>query len=214
MSPFHDDSSAKRVAANQRTRERTAFALVDMVISMAIYAMLISICAFWIHATLKYSAKVRSYQRQHQQLTRLSSMLRQDVLECQSMTREGNQLKLGYQNKPSLVYTIEPGGATISRSRVSVDSNGKAQATSIEQFPIANSSVAGWDDSEMPDWIGLVVVNRLDNRLAPGNYPIDSMPETVTPRNDPVTADQFHRGTAVELYVRCGPRQNPGGTHE
>ena len=147
-----------------RRNDRPGFTLMEIMAVMSVGGLMMLLAIAWIGETTKFASRMRSHQRQHDQLTRLGWHLRTDVRLSQSMTIEDDErLVLRGGDGQQIVYSIS--GTTIE-----MEKSGGSQV-SREKFSLATGSMIAWDTSGMPDSIGLIVSRDRDGQLAVNESP-------------------------------------------
>lgn len=128
---------------------RRGFSLIEMTIFISILSVLLLFLISWIGEAMRFSARTRSHQRQHQQLTRLAENFRSDVRMSESMSVDDDQrLVLSQANGQRVVYQIFAEGIEVRKEKNGVDRQ--------EQFLLAENTQIQWDVTGMPDRIGLI----------------------------------------------------------
>ncbi len=144
----------KLAASPERCRSdrRRGSSLVEVMIVISVSATILLTAIGWIHQSFKLARMVKQKQQHHQQLMRLSDQFRQDVRLCRQATSdaEGRWI-LESDEHGKVIYTAED--ALISR----VYQSAETSQTQYEQYPLASGSTLHWDDTELPQWLTLVV---------------------------------------------------------
>lgn len=141
-------------AAHLRSRplRRRGSSLLETMIAVSVSATILLVAIGWIHQSFKLARTVKQKQQHHQQLMRLSDQFRQDVRLCQQVSRDADgRLVLSGEERGDVVYEID--GDVVSRAHLSAD----AAKTHREKYPLVPGSVIHWDDTELPQWITLMV---------------------------------------------------------
>ena len=141
---------------------RRGVSLIQLTLLMPALLGLFLVTAAWIHQTMTFSSNIKKQQSQHQNLTRLASQFRRDVQRCESISMV-NEQQICLQNR-DLTET----NYTVSEHAIQFWQNGAdGQRMRHDQFDLASGSISKFDDTELPDWISLVI-SRLPapNRMA------------------------------------------------
>lgn len=196
-----------RVISN---RCRNGFTLVELLVSVSASALLLSLNGVWIYQTMRYSARVTQRHHDHQNLTRLADEFRDNVRSCQKVeVVNDNEVKLTWRVRgesssdsdasgfvPTASYKID--GVQLLLTKQITKSQSKQ-----ERYALASNTVIGWDDSEMPDAIGLIVsrdpAKIVDRKFYP-DQKIDSA-DVLPVRSTP--PDQL----STLIHVRVSPNR-------
>lgn len=169
-------------------RSPRGYTLIELLLVMSVAVVLMMVNVGWIHQTMKFSSLMKQRQRHHQNLTRLSRDLRDDVRNSKTISMDGeNRLVLKLNDDAIVAYAI-------SATSVEVERLNNETMIARESFELAPESNAYWDTSEMPDWISLVVARGRDG-LA-GQTATESNPTTIA----------MNQG-AADLHVRVRPNR-------
>ena len=164
---------------------RRGVSLIQLTLLMPALLGLFLVTAAWIHQTMTFSSNIKKQQSQHQNLTRLASQFRRDVQRCESISMV-NEQQICLQNR-DLTET----NYTVSENAIQFWQNGAdGQRMRHDQFDLASGSISKFDDTELPDWISLVI-SRLP---APNRF-------SEQPRS---TSDQT---MITELHIRSKPNR-------
>jgi hypothetical protein len=164
---------------------RRGVSLIQLTLLMPALLGLFLVTAAWIHQTMTFSSNIKKQQSQHQNLTRLASQFRRDVQRCESISMV-NEQQICLQNR-DLTET----NYTVSEHAIQFWQNGAdGQRMRHDQFDLASGSISKFDDTELPDWISLVI-SRLP---APNRF-------SEQPRS---TSDQT---MITELHIRSKPNR-------
>lgn len=132
--------------------DRRGSSLIETMIAVSVSATILLVAIGWIHQSFKLAKTVKQKQQHHQQLIRLGDQFRQDVRLCQQASRDADgRLVLRSEEQGDVVYGVDK--ATVSRTNRST----VAQKTHREQYPLVSGSDIRWDDTELPQWITLMV---------------------------------------------------------
>lgn len=157
---------------NLARRQRSAYTLMEMLVVISIVTLLVAINAKWIHASLNFSSRVKQRHRQQLNLKRLGTNFSRDVRRCQKMLVEDRSLRLNSANFQAS-YTIEDDQILLTRKR-------EGKTIFRDRFELGSHVDADWDETEMPNWITLVIRRKQLNH--------------------------GEAGGSVEFFVRTGPR--------
>lgn len=164
---------------------RRGVSLIQLTLLMPALLGLFLVTAAWIHQTMTFSSNIKKQQSQHQNLTRLASQFRRDVQRCESISMV-NEQQICLQNR-DLTET----NYAVSEHAIQFWQNGAdGQRMRHDQFDLASGSISKFDDTELPDWISLVI-SRLP---APNRF-------SEQPRS---TSDQT---MITELHIRSKPNR-------
>jgi len=164
---------------------RRGVSLIQLTLLMPALLVLFLLTVAWIHQTMTFSSNIKKQQSQHQNLTRLASQFRRDVQRCESISMV-NEQQICLQNR-DLTET----NYTVSEHAIQFWQNGAdGQRMRHDQFDLASGSISKFDDTELPDWISLVI-SRLP---APNRF-------SEQPRS---TSDQT---MITELHIRSKPNR-------
>jgi len=131
---------------------RRGVSLIQLTLLMPALLGLFLVTAAWIHQTMTFSSNIKKQQSQHQNLTRLASQFRRDVQRCESISMV-NEQQICLQNR-DLTET----NYTVSEHAIQFWQNGAdGQRMRHDQFDLASGSISKFDDTELPDWISLVI---------------------------------------------------------
>lgn len=164
---------------------RGAFSLMELMVTLTVASALMGVNVVWLHHSMSFSRQMKNRQQHHQQLTQLSRQLRDDVRCCQKVSVNDNELVLESSGK-KITYTIAGNSILLEQQLESA-----ADSVKRERYSFYKHSMAEWDQSELPNWISLVV-----RRL----------PETP----QPVSIDSDAKPEVVDLHVRVAPNRWPG----
>ena len=129
--------------------------MVEAMCSITVSAVLLVVCVGWIHQTLKYSSRVTEMKRLDESLNRLSYSLRNDVRSCESMELDRGTLTLSCLGGKLITYSIDG-------NDLQVETKASDSKVKQEQYALPDRAIVRWDESEMPDFIGLIVSRQLD----------------------------------------------------
>ena len=131
---------------------RRGFSLIQLTLLMPALLVLFLLTVAWIHQTMTFSSNIKKQQSQHQNLTRLASQFRRDVQRCESISMV-NEQQICLQNR-DLTET----NYTVSEHAIQFWQNAAdGQRMRHDQFDLASGSISKFDDTELPDWISLVI---------------------------------------------------------
>lgn len=138
--------------ARNCSRDRRGSSLIETMIAVSVSATILLVAIGWIHQSFKLAKTVKQKQQHHQQLIRLGDQFRQDVRLCQQASRDADgRLVLRSDEQGDVVYEVDK--ATVSRTNRST----VAQINHHEKYRLVSGSDIRWDDSELPQWITLMV---------------------------------------------------------
>jgi len=164
---------------------RRGFSLIQLTLLMPALLVLFLLTVAWIHQTMTFSSNIKKQQSQHQNLTRLASQFRRDVQRCESISMV-NEQQICLQNR-DLTET----NYTVSEHAIQFWQNGAdGQRMRHDQFDLASGSISKFDDSELPDWISLVI-SRLPTPNRFSEQPTSTSDQTVM----------------TELHIRSKPNR-------
>ncbi|MDG1512201.1 MAG: hypothetical protein P8R31_10925 [Mariniblastus sp.] len=168
---------------------RRGFSLIQLTLLMPTLLVLFLVTAAWIHQTMTFSSNIKKQQSQHQNLTRLASQFRRDVQRCQSISMV-NEQQICLQNRDltEINYTVNEHAIQFWQNAAD------GQRIRHDQFDLASGSITKFDDTELPDWISLVI-SRLPS---PNRFP----------KQPTSPSDQT---SITELHIRSKP--NRWGAH-
>jgi hypothetical protein len=168
---------ARRHCCNSSLDRRGA-SLIETMISVSVSAAILLVAIGWIHQSFKLAKTVKQKQQHHQQLIRLGDQFRQDVRLCRQASRDAEgRLVLRSEEHGDVVYEIDK--EVVFRTHLST----VAAETHRDKYLLAFGSDIRWDDTELPQWITLMI------RRSRG----------VAERSDSVAVD-----SPVDLRVRVG----------
>jgi len=131
---------------------RRGFSLIQLTLLMPALLVLFLLTVAWIHQTMTFSSNIKKQQSQHQNLTRLASQFRRDVQRCESISMV-NEQQICLQNRDltEINYTVNEHAIQFWQNAAD------GQRMRHDQFDLASGSISKFDDSELPDWISLVI---------------------------------------------------------
>lgn len=153
--------------------DRRGSSLIETMIAVSVSATILLVAIGWIHQSFKLAKTVKQKQQHHQKLIRLGDQFRQDARLCQQASRDADgRLVLRSEEQGDVVYEVDK--ATVSRTNLST----VAQKTHRENYPLVSGSDIRWDDSELPQWITLMVrrspgVAERSDTSRPVDAPVD-----------------------------------------
>jgi type II secretory pathway pseudopilin PulG len=154
------------------SRDRRGISLIETMVAVSVSATILLVGIGWIHQSFKLAKTVKQKQQHHHQLMRLGDQFRQDVRLCEQVSRDDDgRLVLRSDDHGDVVYEIDKN--TISRAYLST----ATEKTHRENYPLIAGSDISWDDSELPQWITLMirrspgVAERSDRKSVAG--PVD-----------------------------------------
>ena len=165
-------------------KNRRAFSLLELMVTMTVASALMAVNVVWLHHSMSFSRQMKNRQQHHQQLTQLSRQLRDDVRSSQKISVKDSELILE-ANGQKITYTISGNSILLEKQLGSA-----ADSVKRERYSFYKHSMAEWDQSELPNWISLVV-----RRL----------PETP----QPISIDSGAKPEVVDLHVRVAPNRWP-----
>lgn len=155
--------------SRSRSLHRRGSSLLETMIAVSISATILLLAIGWIHQSFKLAKTVNQKQQHHQQLIRLADQFRQDVRLCQEASRDADgRLVLGSQQHGDVVYEVD--GGSVSRTKLSTI----AANTHRESYPLASGSDIRWDDTELPQWLTLLVRRSPGVAERPDSTTVDS----------------------------------------
>lgn len=161
-----------KVAAAQlrrRLHHRRGSSLLEAMIAISISATILLVAIGWIHQSFKLAKAVKQKQQHHQQLTRLSDQFRQDARLCQQVSQDAEgRWVLHQEERGNVVYEVD--GTVVSRIFRPID----AEETHHEIYTLVSGSDIRWDDTELPQWITLLVARSRGVAERAGRSPEDS----------------------------------------
>ncbi len=143
-----------RAPRHSRTgsRNRRGVSLLETTIAASVSTAILLVAIGWIHQSFKLAKTVKQKQQHHQQLLRLGDQFRQDVRLCDEVSRDADgRLLLRSEPRGQVVYEID--ADAISRTLSST----VAEETHYEKYSLSSGSEIGWDDTELPQWITLMI---------------------------------------------------------
>ena len=145
-----------------QTRRRGSM-LVELMVVIPMFATLLVLTIGWIHQSIQLASTMRMRQRQHQHLLILSRHFRDDVHRAEEIAGDDPQtLVITRDDATEVTYRL--GGRRITRRWKRLErrdgSPPDRPATGGEQYELAGGSFARWDQSEIPQWVTLVVERR------------------------------------------------------
>ena len=164
-------------------RDRNGVSMIEMLITMSVASALLAVNVVWLHHAMSFSRQMNNRQRHHQQLTRLSRQLRDDVRACENVSVKKDELTLQFAGGTT-TYTISGNSILLEKKLMSPPGSVKR-----ERFSFSKHSIAEWDQSELPKWISLTV-----RRLPETHQPI---------------FDQDDKPKVVDLHVRVATNRWP-----
>jgi hypothetical protein len=131
---------------------RRGFSLIQLTLLMPALLVLFLLTVAWIHQTMTFSSNIKKQQSQHQNLTRLASQFRRDVQRCESISMV-NEQQICLQNRDltEINYTVNEHAIQFWQNAAD------GQRMRHDQFDLASGSISKFDDTELPDWISLVI---------------------------------------------------------
>ncbi len=153
----------------RRSHRRRGTSLLETMIAVSVSATVMLVSVGWIHQSFKLAKIVKQKQQHHQQLMRLSDQFRQDVRLCQQVLHDaGGRLVLRSEELGDVVYEVDE--SVVSRDY----QPGDAANTHREQYPLVSGSDIHWDDTELPQWLTLVVRRSRGVAERTESSPVDS----------------------------------------
>jgi type II secretory pathway pseudopilin PulG len=141
-----------RVQMRRQSHRRRGVSLLEALLAVSISATIFLVAIGWIHQSFKLAKAVKQKQQHHQQLMRLSDQFRQDVRLCQQVLHDADgRWVLQSEERGDVVYEVE--GTVVSR----VFRSTEATESHYEQYPLASGCTIRWDDTELPQWLTLIV---------------------------------------------------------
>jgi type II secretory pathway pseudopilin PulG len=138
--------------SHRRLPRRRGSSLLETMIAVSVSATVLLVAIGWIHQSFKLAKIVKQKQQHHQQVMRLSDQFRQDARLCQQASRDADgRLVLRNEELGDVVYEVQ--GDVVSRAHLSAD----AAKSHRENYPLVSGSNIYWDDTELPQWITLMV---------------------------------------------------------
>lgn len=181
--------SSYRLKCIHRSQNRRGFSLVETLIATSVSSSLLLVSVAWIHQSFKLGQTVKQKQQHHQQLLRLGDRFRQDVRLCERVLLDADgHLVLYDPQRGDVVYEVDE--STVLRTHhPSTD-----QLRHHDRYKLSQGSDIRWDESELPQWLTLVI------RRSPGTV------QSIAP----MTIDR-----PVDLRVRAAVgRWRTGSTEE
>ena len=164
---------------------RRGFSLIQLTLLMPALMVMFLVTVAWLHQTMTFSSNMKKQQVQHLSLTRLAFQFRQDVQRCKSISMiSDQQICLQNQDLSEITYTINEHAVNFFKR----SSDGRR--TQQEQFALASGSSPRFDDTELPDWISLIVSRPPVNRRQQVQQKLQSNETAIT-----------------ELHVRSKPNR-------
>ncbi|HBJ34546.1 MAG TPA: hypothetical protein DDZ51_07235 [Planctomycetaceae bacterium] len=121
-------------------------------VAVSVSATILLVSIGWIHQSFKLAKAVKQKQQHHQQLMRLGDQFRLDVRLCQQVSRDDDgRLVLRSEERGDVVYEVDRNA--ISRAYLST----ATEKTHRENYSLIAGSDISWDDSELPQWITLMI---------------------------------------------------------
>ena len=164
---------------------RRGFSLIQLTLLMPALLVLFLLTVAWIHQTMTFSSSIKKQQSQHQNLTRLASQFRRDVQRCESISMV-NEQQICLQNRDltEINYTVNEHAIQFWQNAAD------GQRMRHDQFDLASGSISKFDDTELPDWISLVI-SRLPTPNRFSEQPTSTSDQTVM----------------TELHIRSKPNR-------
>lgn len=164
---------------------RRGFSLIQLTLLMPALLVLFLLTVAWIHQTMTFSSNIKKQQSQHQNLTRLASQFRRDVQRCESISMV-NEQQICLQNRDltEINYTVNEHAIQFWQNAAD------GQRMRHDQFDLASGSISKFDDTELPDWISLVI-SRLPTPNRFSEQPTSTSDQTVM----------------TELHIRSKPNR-------
>ncbi|MDB4371274.1 hypothetical protein N9Z44_04155 [Mariniblastus sp.] len=164
---------------------RRGFSLIQLTLLMPALLVLFLLTVAWIHQTMTFSSNIKKQQSQHQNLTRLATQFRRDVQRCESISMV-NEQQICLQNRDltEINYTVNEHAIQFWQNAAD------GQRMRHDQFDLASGSISKFDDSELPDWISLVI-SRLPTPNRFSEQPTSTSDQTVM----------------TELHIRSKPNR-------
>ncbi len=154
---------------------RRGFSLIQLTLLMPALMVMFLVTVAWLHQTMNFSSNVKKQQVQHLSLTRLASQFRQDVRRCQSISVDNDQqICLQNQDLSEITYTINEQAVSFLKK----SSDGRR--TRQEQFDLESGAIPRFDDTELPDWISLIVSRSPANSRQQGQQKSHSNETAIT----------------------------------
>lgn len=131
---------------------RRGVSLVETMVAVSISATILLVSIGWIHQSFKLAKAVKLKQQHHQQLIRLGDQFRQDVRLCQQASSNADgRLVLQSQQHGEVVYEVETNAVSRTQHLIA------DEKTHREKYPLIPGSDILWDETELPQWITLIV---------------------------------------------------------
>lgn len=164
---------------------RRGFSLIQLTLLMPALLVLFLLTVAWIHQTMTFSSNIKKQQSQHQNLTRLATQFRRDVQRCESISMV-NEQQICLQNRDltEINYTVNEHAIQFWQNAAD------GQRMRHDQFDLASGSISKFDDTELPDWISLVI-SRLPTPNRFSEQPTSTSDQTVM----------------TELHIRSKPNR-------
>ena len=162
---------------------RNGYTLIQLLLVMSVAVVLMTVNVGWIHQTMKFSSVMKQRQQHHWNLTRIAWELRDDVRSSESISMDGDQqLVIEGNDGEKKIYAI-------SKDSLTIEILDNESAIKRETLALAPNSIAYWDNSELPDWISLVV---------------ERGPQVLA---NQTSAETRSKDSAVDLHVRVSPNR-------
>lgn len=172
-----------------RTNPQRGYTLIELLLVMSVAVVLMLVNVGLIHQTMKFASQSNQQQHHHRNLTRLAWEFRDDVRECTSLSMDGSDrlILAGSDGITSVSYSIGEASLDVERS-----SNGSTFKR--ESFRLDPKADIYFDESELPDWISLVVARQ-------------KYGDAATSRNRSGNQPGDRDSSAVDLHVRASPNR-------
>lgn len=189
------------LARHRRFRAKTGVTLLEVLIVATIGSGFVVLAGVWMHQTFKFSTSIKLRQQSHMTMTRLAWDLRDCVRQAKLIDMDGDSaLHIEHENGKVITFQIfeeDPGKLRIEKSVSTVIGNGQ-QTTTQETFALGPRLNVKWDDSEMPNWINLIITRSIQPKFKKSD-------ESESEPSPPIGRE------IVELHVRSGIDPWPGG---
>lgn len=215
-----------------RSSNRLGFTLIEVLVLISVSSILLTVVALWLHKLLLFSSTLMERQRDHINLNRLATELRQDVMFAKSWSfpnpKEPSHLELTMVDGSKIQYQLEyeAHGSKIHAvhlpAPVAKATDEKELLAEVaktfarrEIYRFSPSCRLNWDRDQLPQSLALIayrvpmLANPLPKRIA----------DSKTAPNPQVVSKVQHDSSgqfsaaAVETCIRLTPNRWAGRIH-
>jgi hypothetical protein len=192
-------------------RSRQGLSILELLLLITVSSMLMSIVGIWLHKLLLFASLQLDRQRDHMNIQRLASELRQDVQMAESWSfTQPNELELMLSDNTRIVYRLKPqpdGNQIETIYPAAAQPAPPAADTSRQAMPrqecyrFTSNCDLKWDTTEFPQTLTLVIFRKptLAHALPP--------PSSTSSLSQ--TSDRTGQSASVQPDIVQAPQRQP-----